>query len=81
MYVAIGKWSVPGGLIEGSTSHRIIRSWISSVHQKLSGREYFLVTMCSRVGCPFGNSVAAFLSRLFFVLLIQSAVFIHILRS
>jgi hypothetical protein len=28
-----------------------------------------------------GGSVAAFLSRLFFVLLIQSAVFIHILRS
>jgi hypothetical protein len=27
------------------------------------------------------TSVAAFLSRLFFVLLIQSAVFIHILRS
>ena len=57
MLVTIGKWSVEVGHIEGSTSHLVIRLVRPVEQNTLSGLEYFLVTMCCKVGIPFGSAM------------------------
>ena len=53
----IGKWSVVGGGVVGSTSHSVISSKSLREVKKLSGLEYFFVTICCRVGIPFGKAI------------------------
>ena len=53
--VIIGKWSVDGGRRAGSTSQLLIKLVSLLVMNMLSGLEYFLVTMCLRVGMPFAK--------------------------
>ena len=57
MLVIIGKWSVDGGLVDGSTSQAVMRSVKPPVTKMLSGLEYLFVTMCRRVGIPFGRAM------------------------
>ena len=53
--VIIGKWSVDGGHRVGSMSHLLIKPVSPLVMNMLLGLEYFLVTMCLRVGTPFSK--------------------------
>ena len=57
MLVIIGKWSVDGGLVDGSTSQAVMRSVKPPVMKMLSSLEYLFVTMCWRVGIPFGRAM------------------------
>ena len=57
MLVRMGKWSVVVGCSEGSTSHLVMRLAILPVQKRLSGLEYLFVTMCCRVGIPFGSGI------------------------
>ena len=55
--VIMGKWSVDGGLWAGSMSQLLIKLVSPLVTNMLSGLEYFLVTMCLRVGMPFARII------------------------
>ena len=57
MLVIIGKWSVDGGLVDGLTSQAVMRSIKPLVTKMLSSLEYLFVTLCRRVGIPFGRAM------------------------
>ena len=56
--VMIGKWLVAVGLSNGITAHCVSIFEIPSVQKTLSILDYFLVTMCWRVGVPLGSAMS-----------------------
>jgi len=57
MMLMIGKWSVIGGRIDGSTSHVMKGLCSACEHHTLSGLVQFRVVLASRVGIPSGNAM------------------------
>ena len=53
----IGKWLVVAGRVAGSTSQSVISSKSLRQVKKLSGLEYFFVTICCSVGIPFDKAI------------------------